>query len=137
MNATAIPVQELTCQLQDTAAGIPADTAATGLIISHGHFLHRDAFRRTITAGTSICTGQPLATIDWDTALRALETGLLPCASSEQAITCGPDPLHLAVVFGLDDTTAIRYATIARQLLETPAGQHHPASSREPGDQNR
>ena len=55
----------------------------------------------------------------------------------EEALTCGPDPLHLAVVFGLDDTTAIRYATIARQLLETPAEQHHPASSREPGDQNR
>jgi hypothetical protein len=44
----------------------------------------------------------------------------------EEALTHGPDPLHLAVVFGLDDTTAIRYATIARQLLETPAEQHHP-----------
>ncbi len=55
----------------------------------------------------------------------------------EEALTCSPDPLHLAVVFGLDDTTAIRYATIARQLLETPAEQHHPGSSREPGDQNR
>ena len=50
MNATAIPVQELTCQLLDAADGIPADTAAAGLIISHGHFLHRDAFRRTIIA---------------------------------------------------------------------------------------
>jgi hypothetical protein len=29
-------------------------------------------------------------------------------------------------VFGLDDTTAIRYAAIARQLLETPAEQHQP-----------
>src|SRR6266568_4688709 len=44
----------------------------------------------------------------------------------EEALTCSPDPLHLAVVFGLDDTTAIRYATIARQLLETPAEQHRP-----------
>jgi hypothetical protein len=44
----------------------------------------------------------------------------------EEALTCGPDPLHLAAVFGVDDTTAIRYATIARQLLETPAEQHHP-----------
>ena len=41
MNATAIGVQELTCQLLDAADGIPADTAAAGLIISHGHFLHR------------------------------------------------------------------------------------------------
>jgi hypothetical protein len=86
MNGTAIPVQELTCQLLDAADGIPADTAAAGLIISHGHFLHRDAFRRTITAGTSISTGQPLAAISWDAALHALEAGLLPCASSEQAI---------------------------------------------------
>jgi hypothetical protein len=44
----------------------------------------------------------------------------------EEALTRGPDPLHLAAVFGLDDTTAIRYATIARQLLQTPAEQHHP-----------
>ena len=54
----------------------------------------------------------------------------------EEALTCGGDPLHLAAVFGLDDTTAIRYAAIARQLLEAPAEQHHPASSREPKDQN-
>jgi site-specific recombinase XerD len=52
----------------------------------------------------------------------------------EEALTRGADPLHLAAVFGLDDTTAIRYATIARQLLETPAEQHHPADSPEPRD---
>lgn len=34
----------------------------------------------------------------------------------EEALTHGPDPLHLAVVFGLDDKTAIRYASAARQL---------------------
>ena len=66
MNATAIGVPELTCQLLDAADGIPADAAAAGLIISHGHFLHRDAFRRTITASTGISTGQPLAAISWD-----------------------------------------------------------------------
>ncbi|MFB9307514.1 integrase [Kibdelosporangium philippinense] len=37
----------------------------------------------------------------------------------EEALTHGPDPLHLAVVFGLDERTAIRYAASARQLLET------------------
>lgn len=37
----------------------------------------------------------------------------------EEALTHGPDPLHLAVVFGLDEKTAIRYASSARQLLET------------------
>jgi integrase len=44
----------------------------------------------------------------------------------EEALTCGGDPLHLATVFGIDDTTAIRYAAIARQLLEAPADQHQP-----------
>lgn len=38
----------------------------------------------------------------------------------EEALTHGPDPLHLAVVFGLDDKTAIRYATAARHLLAGP-----------------
>ena len=54
----------------------------------------------------------------------------------EEALTHGADPLHLAAVFGIDDTTAIRYATIARQLLETAADQQDPASSREPKGRN-
>jgi hypothetical protein len=54
----------------------------------------------------------------------------------EEALTCGADPLHLAAVFGIDDTTAIRYATIARQLLET-AAEHGPSGSREPKDPDR
>jgi hypothetical protein len=53
----------------------------------------------------------------------------------EEALTCGADPLHLAAVFGTSDTTAIKYATIARQLLDT-AEQHRPSGSREPQDQN-
>jgi len=44
----------------------------------------------------------------------------------EEALTCGADPLHLAAVFGIDDTTAIRYAAIARQLLQTPTENHAP-----------
>ena len=53
----------------------------------------------------------------------------------EEALTCGADPLHLAAVFGIDDTTAIKYATVARQLLQTAAEQHDPSGSREPKDQ--
>ena len=114
MNATAIPVQELTCQLLDAADGILADTAAVQLIISHENFLHRDAFRRIINAGTSISTGQPLATIGWDAALRVLDTGLMPCASSDQAIlriaaSLGNPaiPVHLRTVLGNLDTRNI------------------------------
>lgn len=54
----------------------------------------------------------------------------------EEALTHDGDPLHLAAVFGIDDTTAIRYATIARLLLEAAAEQHDPASSHEPKGQN-
>jgi site-specific recombinase XerD len=43
----------------------------------------------------------------------------------DEALAAGPDPLHLAAVFGIDDTTAIRYAA-ARLLLET-AAEHGPA----------
>ena len=55
----------------------------------------------------------------------------------EEALTCGADPLHLAAVFGIDDTTAIKYAAIARQLLETAAEQHSPSGSSEPKDPDR
>jgi integrase len=55
----------------------------------------------------------------------------------DEALTHGPDPLHLAAVFGLDDTTAIRYANIARALLENPAEHHDPASPPEPKDPKR
>ncbi|TWE15235.1 hypothetical protein [Kitasatospora atroaurantiaca] len=37
----------------------------------------------------------------------------------EEALTHGPDPLHLSLVFGIDEKTAIRYADSARRLLET------------------
>ena len=46
----------------------------------------------------------------------------------DEALTRGPDPLHLAAVFGIDDTTAIRYADAARRLLITPAERPGPAS---------
>jgi hypothetical protein len=126
MNATAIPVPELICQLLDAAGGIPADTAAAGLIISHGHFLHRDAFRRTITTGTSISTGQPLATTGWDAALHTLKDGQLPCASSEQAIlriaaSLGDPaiPVHLRTVLGNLDTRTI---TLVADAITTANG---------------
>ncbi|WP_051847955.1 hypothetical protein [Streptomyces sp. NRRL F-3307] len=41
----------------------------------------------------------------------------------EEALTYGPDPLHLAQVFGLDEKTAMRYADSARAL---PSTRHRP-----------
>jgi hypothetical protein len=49
----------------------------------------------------------------------------------DEALTHDADPMHLAAVFGIDDTTAIRYAAIARTLLATPA-EHHDLGSHEP-----
>jgi hypothetical protein len=46
----------------------------------------------------------------------------------EEALAHRADPLHLAVVFDINETTAIRYAASARQLLEQPH-QTHPSGS--------
>jgi hypothetical protein len=35
-----------------------------------------------------------------------------------EALTAGPDPLHLALVFNLSHATASRYAAIAQHLLD-------------------
>lgn len=50
-----------------------------------------------------------------------------------EALTARADPLHLALVFGISQTTASRYALIACDLLAEPADQetgahhdHHP-----------
>lgn len=40
-----------------------------------------------------------------------------------EALTHGADPLHLALVFGIDEKTAIRYADSARALLGEAAEQ--------------
>ncbi|WP_037972935.1 hypothetical protein [Streptosporangium amethystogenes] len=50
----------------------------------------------------------------------------------EEALIHGPDPLHLAAVFGLDPKTAIRYAENARALLVTMTEEQDPASRDEP-----
>ena len=44
----------------------------------------------------------------------------------QEALAHGPDPLHLAAMFGPDPKTAIRYAENARQLLITAAEEHDP-----------
>jgi integrase len=44
----------------------------------------------------------------------------------DEALTAGPDPLHLASVFGTGDETAIRYASAARHLLASAAEDEPP-----------
>jgi len=55
----------------------------------------------------------------------------------EEALTHDADPLHLAAVSGIDDTTAIKYPAIARHLLEAAAEQHGSSGSSEPKDPDR
>lgn len=55
----------------------------------------------------------------------------------DEALTHGPDPLHLAVVFGLTETTAIRYADAARRLLTAAAEEHTPDGSPRTQGSNR
>jgi hypothetical protein len=86
VNAGTQPAGQLACLLYDAAEGMCADVAAVMLIDRHGHFLHEPAFRRIIAAGSSITTGQPLAVIRWKAAIHALDSGQLPCSTSEQAI---------------------------------------------------
>jgi hypothetical protein len=42
----------------------------------------------------------------------------------QEALAHGPDPLHLAAVFGLDPKTAIRYAENAKALMTSVAEKH-------------
>jgi hypothetical protein len=107
VNAPAIPAARLACLLEDAAAGISADAAAVGLITRHDHFLHQPGFRRIIAAGSSICSGEPVAVIRWNAAIHALDTGRLPCSSSQEAVlriaaSLGDDtiPVHLRSVLG-------------------------------------
>src|SRR6266566_599075 len=65
------------------------------------------------------CCSSPAATLERLRVHRQLD----------EALTQGPDPLHLASVFGLDPKTAIRYAGNARQLLITAAEEHDPGDS--------
>ncbi|MDG4834803.1 hypothetical protein O7627_36665 [Solwaraspora sp. WMMD1047] len=42
----------------------------------------------------------------------------------DEALACGADPLHLVEMFGVAESTGIKYANAARQLLSTPIEDH-------------
>lgn len=51
----------------------------------------------------------------------------------EEALTHGADPLHLSLVFGIDEKTDIRYADSARKLLQADLGADPACSPRTHG----
>ena len=61
--------------------------------------------------------GRPTADLALDATLERLRVD----RQLEEALTHGPDPLHLAEVSGLDEKTAMRYADSARTPLEPAA----------------
>ena len=55
-----------------------------------------------------------------------------------EALTAGPDPLHLTLVFNLSHTTTSRYAATAQDLLDDQIEQatgQRPAQPRHPSDE--
>ncbi|WP_084965972.1 site-specific integrase [Thermoactinospora rubra] len=50
----------------------------------------------------------------------------------EEALSYGPDPLHLVAVFGISENTAIRYAEAARQFLHNALETGHGDDGRHP-----
>jgi hypothetical protein len=119
VNAETLAPGRLAALIEGTAAGLLADTAAAGLIIAHGHFLHDPAFRKIIAAGSSVADGQPFAVIRWNAAVTALELGCLHATGSERAVLliaasiAGGTPVSLRDCLGSLDRRNIALVTAA------------------------
>jgi hypothetical protein len=93
----------LAAALRACAAGLYHDEAGTELLIGHGTFLRRADFAAFICEGTSITDGAtPMASIDWDAAITALNTGNLPASSGERSV------LQLAASIAAGTPVALR-----------------------------
>ena len=112
--ARLMAVPDLATALREHAAGIDAHFAAADLIIDHGIFLGRSAFReefvRVAQCHPTYAYG---AYIRWGAAITALNQHRLPCSSSEADILRiaaslgGNVPLRLGRVLGVLDPTNI------------------------------
>ena len=77
----------ITAALRAGAARYYPAEAGTELLIRHDCFVHRRDFAVFVHAGTSITDGTtPLAQIDWDAAISALQAGQLPASGGERRI---------------------------------------------------
>ena len=77
------PVVGLAVALREHAAGIYAHRAAVELLVDHGVFLGRQAFRDEFVRGVRRSTG---AYVRWAAVATALNQHRLACSSSEDAI---------------------------------------------------
>jgi hypothetical protein len=102
--------------LRAWAKGLLCLEAAVGLLIEHEHWLRREDFAHA-AFGFQWCvfTGRALVSLDFVEAACAVESGVLPCSSSERqmlliaaSIAEGvPVDLREALT-GLDETNTIR-----------------------------
>ncbi len=109
----------LVAALRSCATGLYPLEAATELFISNGTFLHRHDFTsRFIEQGTSISDGTtPMAAIDWNAAITALQAGELSCSGGERRILLLSASLAAGIPVDLRDTaTGLDDANIARLL---------------------
>ena len=112
---------DLTAALQACAAGLYPLEAGVALLISNRTFLHRDDFTsQFIQHGTS--GGTPMAAIDWDAAVKALASGILPCSAGERRVLllsaslANGIPVDLRdAATGLDDSNIARLVTAIRR----------------------
>jgi hypothetical protein len=126
----------LAAALRACAADLYPLEAGTELLISNRTFLHRDDFTsRFIEHGTS--GGTPMAAIDWEDAITALQVGELPCSSGERRILQLAASLAAGAPVSLRDTVTGLDATNADRLLVAirhAAGKR--SEQREPADDN-
>lgn len=96
-------IASLTAALRACAAGLHPLEAGTELLIANGAFPHRDDFTgRFIEHGAS--GGIPMAAIDWDGAIAALNAGQIPCSSGERRIPLLAASLAGGIPVSLGDT---------------------------------
>jgi hypothetical protein len=117
-------VTALDAALLAAAAGILPGEAGTALLIDSGAFLRRADFAGPFTrAAPARAGGTPMAWIDWEAAVTALDAGQVPASSGEKNILriaaslAAGTPVSLRdAIPGLDHrnlhlvTTAIRHA---------------------------
>jgi hypothetical protein len=73
--------------LRAHAKGLYGAEAAVGLLIGHANWLARDDFvDRFVELGRGLVGGTVLALVDWQAAVRALDTGRLGCSGSEARV---------------------------------------------------
>jgi hypothetical protein len=107
---------DLAAALRACATGLCPVEAGVALLISNETFLHRDDFTsRFIQHGTTCST--PMAAVDWDGAITALQAGELPCSGGERRILLLAASLAADTPVGLGDTiSGIDDANISRLL---------------------